>query len=319
MSDPMIVVGIDVAKATFDVALGAQGAVEQFANGEEGHDGLLAKLKDLPVELIVLEATGGYEFAVASALQAAGFSVAIINPRQARDFAKAMGYLAKTDRIDARMLAQMAEVLARHPDRDKIVKLLPSADLQRVQAIVSRRRQIVSMLVAEGNRLGTAHSAARKSIVAIIKALKKELGKTEAEITKHISKHHADLAALLGSVKGVGDTTISTLIAEVPELGKLTRREIGALVGVVPFNRDSGTMRGKRTIFGGRATVRRALYMATLVAVRFNPVMRAFYERLVQSGKPKKVALVASMRKLLTILNAMVRQNKPWDESLHFA
>ncbi|OGS97207.1 MAG: IS110 family transposase, partial [Gallionellales bacterium RBG_16_56_9] len=237
----------------------------------------------------------------------------------ARDFAKAMGYLAKTDRIDARMLAQMAEVLARHPDRDKIVKLLPSADLQRVQAIVSRRRQIVSMLVAEGNRLGTAHSAARKSIVAIIKALKKELGKTEAEITKHIAKHHADLAALLGSVKGVGDTTISTLIAEVPELGKLTRREIGALVGVVPFNRDSGTMRGKRTIFGGRATVRRALYMATLVAVRFNPVMRAFYERLVQSGKPKKVALVASMRKLLTILNAMVRQNKPWDESLHFA
>lgn len=319
MSNSKIVVGIEVAKDTIDVALGVQGIVGQFANATEGHDGLIAKLSGTPVELIVLEATGGYEFAVASALQAAGFPVAIINPRQARDFAKAMGYLAKTDRIDSRVLAQMAEVLARHPDRDKIIKPLPSADLQRIQAFVVRRRQIVAMLVAERNRLAMAHSAARKSIEAIIKALKKELGKTEAEIASHIAEHHADLAALLGSVKGVGDTTISTLIAEVPELGKLSRREIGALVGVAPLNRDSGTMRGKRAIFGGRATIRRALYMATLVAVRFNPVLHVFYERLVKSGTPKKVALVASMRKLLTILNAMVRHNKPWDESLHFA
>lgn len=319
MSDSKMVVGIDIAKETFDVAFGVNGAVEQFANSPEGHDGLIAKLNGTPVELIVLEATGGYEFAIACALQAAGFSVAIINPRQARDFAKAMGYLAKTDRIDSRVLAQMAEVLARHPDRDKIVKLLPSEDLQRIQAIVTRRRQIVTMLVMERNRLGTAHRAARKSIESIIKALNKELGKIETDIAEHIAKHHADLAALLNSVKGVGAATISTLIAEVPELGKLNRREISALVGVAPINRDSGTMRGKRTIFGGRATVRHALYMATLVAVRYNPVMRVFYERLVNAGKPKKVALVAGMRKLLTILNAMVKHNKSWDDSLHFA
>lgn len=288
MSNPMIVVGIDVAKETVDVAFGVNGSVEQFANNHEGHTDLIGKLRDAPIELIVLEATGGYEFAVASSLQAAGFPVAIINPRQARDFAKAMGYLAKTDRIDSHVLAQMADVLARHPDRDKLVKPLPSAELQRIQALVMRRRQMVTMLVAEGNRLGTAHSAARKSIVAVIKVLKKELGNTEKEIAQHIVEHHADLAALLGSVKGVGDATIATLIAEVPELGKLSRREIGALVGVVPFNRDSGTMCGKRTIFGGRATVRRALYMATLVAVRFNPVLRTFYTRLVQYPESQK-------------------------------
>lgn len=319
MSDSMMVVGIDIAKETFDVSFGAQGVIEQFANAPQGHDELIAKLNGTPVELIILEATGGYEFAVASALQAVGFPVAIINPRQARDFAKAMGYLAKTDRIDARVLAQMADVLSRHPDRDKIVKPLPSEELQRIQAIVTRRRQIVTMLVMEGNRLGTAHRAARKSIATIIKALKKELGNIETDIAEHIAKHHADLAALLNSVKGVGNATISTLIAEVPELGKLNRREISALVGVAPINRDSGTMRGKRTIFGGRASVRRALYMATLVAVRYNPVMRAFYERLVNAGKPKKVALVAGMRKLLTILNAMVKHHKSWDDSLHLA
>lgn len=318
MSNP-IAVGIDIAKETFDVAFGAAGVVEQFTNDTEGHDSLIARLSSVSVELIVLEATGGHEFAVASALQAAGFPVAIINPRQARDFAKAMGYLAKTDRIDARMLAQLADVLTRHPDRDKIVKPLPSAELQCLQALVVRRRQIVAMLVAERQRLSLAHSAARKSIEAIIKALKKELGRTEVALEKHVFKHHADLAALLGSVKGVGSATLSTLIAEVPELGHLSRREISALVGVAPVNRDSGQMRGKRAIFGGRASVRRVLYMATLVAVRFNPVLRAFYERLVKSGKPKKVALVACMRKLLTILNAMVKHGKIWDESLHFA
>jgi transposase len=181
-----------------------KGGVEQFANIPKGHDELIKKLSTSSVELIILEATGGYEFAVASALQAAGFPVAIINPRQARDFAKAMGYLAKTDRIDSRVLAQMAEVLARHPDRDKIVKPLPSEELQRIQAIVTRRRQLVTMLVMEGNRLGTAHRAARKSIANIIKALKKELGSTETDIAEHIAKHHADLAALLNSVKRGG-------------------------------------------------------------------------------------------------------------------
>ena len=317
MSDP-ITIGIDVAKETVEVAFGINGAVEQFTNEAEGHDSLIERLSGVAVELVVLEATGGYEIAIAGTLQVAGLPVAIINPRQARNFAKAMGYLAKTDRIDARALAQLADVLARHPDRNKIVKPLPCADLQHLQALVVRRRQLVAMLVAEHQRLAIAHQAARPSIETIIKALKQELGRAEAELAKHIDTHHADLAALLGSVKGIGSATTSTLIAEVPELGHLSRREIGALVGVAPMNRDSGVLRGKRMIYGGRASVRRALYMATLVAVRFNPVLRAFYERLVKTGKPKKVALVAAMRKLLTILNAMVKSGKSWDESLHF-
>lgn len=315
MSD-IVTVGIDVAKAGLDVALGSSGPVEHLANDLEGHDALVALLSGQSVELIVLEATGGYEFAVASALQAAGFPVAIINPRQARDFAKAMGYLAKTDRIDARVLAQLAEVLARHPERGKMVKPLPTAEAQQLQAWVVRRRQLVTMLVAERQRLTVAHHAARPSVAAIIAALKKELDRIETELQSHITRHHADLARLLNSVTGIGPATLAVLIAEVPELGRLSRREISALVGVAPRNRDSGTLRGKRTIFGGRATVRRALYMATLTAVRFNAVIRAFYQRLVHAGKPKKVALVASMRKLLTILNAIARSGTPWNESL---
>lgn len=315
----IITIGIDVAKASLDVALGPSGPVAHLANDLEGHDALVALLTGKAVALIVLEATGGYEFAVACTLQAAGFPVAIINPRQARDFAKAMGYLAKTDRIDARVLAQLAEVLARHPERDKLVKPLPSADAQQLQAWVVRRRQLVAMLVAERQRLAVAHPAARPSIETIIAALKQELDRTEGELQTHINTHHADLAQLLSSVTGIGPATLAVLIAEVPELGCLSRREIASLVGVAPRNRDSGTLRGKRTIFGGRATVRRALYMATLVAVRFNAVMRTFYQRLVDAGKPKKVALVASMRKLLTILNAMVKSGTAWNDSLHYA
>jgi len=241
------------------------------------------------------------------------------NPRQARDFAKAMGYLAKTDRIDACVLAQLAEVLRCHPDREKMVKPLPGEEQQHLQALVVRRRQLVSMLVAERQRLTTSHRVARQSIETIVKALKKELERTERDMERHISTHHTDLVALLGSVKGIGPTTTSTLIAEVAELGRLSRREISALVGVAPFNCDSGTLRGRRMVFGGRATVRRALYMAALVATRFNAVIRGFYERLILAGKPKKVAVVACMRKLLTILNAMVKSGKPWDESLHTA
>ncbi|CAN5902525.1 hypothetical protein BH20PSE1_BH20PSE1_25750 [soil metagenome] len=230
-----------------------------------------------------------------------------------------MGYLAKTDRIDACVLAQLAEVLRCHPDREKMVRPLPGEEQQHLQALVVRRRQLVSMLVAERQRLTTSHRVARQSIETIVKALKKELERTERDMERHISTHHTDLVALLGSVKGIGPTTTSTLIAEVAELGRLSRREISALVGVAPFNCDSGTLRGRRMVFGGRATVRRALYMAALVATRFNAVIRGFYERLILAGKPKKVAVVACMRKLLTILNAMVKSGKPWDESLHTA
>jgi len=309
-------VGVDVAKETLEVARSTGGAVQTFTN--EGHDALLAVLKKHPVALIVLEATGGYERGAALAVQEAGLPLAIVNPRQARDFARALGYLAKTDRIDALALTELARVLHRHPDREKLVKLLPDAEQRQLQALMARRRQLVSMLGSERNRLATSHKVARRSIQAI-KALKRQLEDIEGELARRIAHQHADLAALLSSVKGVGKTTVATLIADVPELGQLSRREISALIGVAPLARDSGLFRGRRTTFGGRAQVRCTLYMATLVATRHNPVIKRFYDRLVAAGKAKKVALVACMRKLLTILNAMVKSGKPWDESLHTA
>ncbi|MEX3937873.1 IS110 family transposase [Paraburkholderia phymatum] len=318
MPDPKpITVGIDVSKATLDVAIGVKTTPLSVSNKADGFDTLLEELARHRVALIVLEATGGLEMAVACVLQAAGYAVAVINPRQARDFARAMGKLAKTDRIDARILAQLGEVIERHPDREKFVKTLPTIEQQALAAIVARRRQLITMLVSERNRLALAHAQTRKSIETIIEALKDEIARIESEMGGHIHSHFADLSALLRTVKGVGDATISVVIAEVPELGKLTRREISSLIGVAPINRDSGTMRGKRTIFGGRGSVRRVLYMAALVAARHNPVIRLFYRRLVEAGKPKKVALVACMRKLLTILNAMVKAGRPWDASFH--
>ena len=318
MPEP-IHVGIDVAKDTLEVAFGAAAATQCFANDDEGHEALARALRSQPVELIVMEATGGYEASVACALQAQGFAVAVVNARQARDFAKAMGYLAKTDCIDARVLAALAAVLAKRPDREKVVRALPSEEQQRLHAMVLRRRQLVQMLVAERNRLATSHRAARHSIEALIKAIRKQVVQIEGDLASHVARHHAELAKLLQSTKGVGPHTCMALIADLPELGKLSAREISALVGLAPFNRDSGTMRGKRMIFGGRAPVRCALYMATLVAMRHNRVIRTFYQRLLEAGKPKKVAIVACMRKLLTILNAMVRTGRKFDETYHFA
>lgn len=318
MPEP-IVVGIDIAKQTFDAAIGVAGSIETFANDDGGHDALLVKLAGQTVDLIVMEATGGLERDLACALQAAGFAVAVVNPRQARDFAKAMGYLAKTDRIDAKALAELAQVLSRHPERQRFVSVLPTPEQQILQALVARRRQLVAMRVAEHQRLSTSHAAARKSIEAMIEAIRAQLDEVEADLARHIDTHHADLAQRLASVRGIGPATTASLIAEVPELGRLSRREISALIGVAPFNRDSGQMRGKRAIFGGRAHVRRGLYMAALAAIRFNAAIKHFYNRLVAAGKPKKVAIVACMRKLLTILNAMVRTGKSWDDSLHSA
>lgn len=312
-----IVVGIDIAKETFDVAIGVTGSITSFPNDDSGHEALLAQLKEHTVDLIVMEATGGLELPLACALQAAGFVVTIINPRQARDFAKAMGRLAKTDRIDAQVLAELAHVLSRHPERERFVRPLPTPEQQKLSALVARRRQLVTMLTAERQRLSSSHAAIRKSIEAIILAIRAQIDEVEGELAQHISSHHANLAQQLASVRGIGSTTVATLIADLPELGRLSRRRISALVGVAPFNRDSGQSRGKRTIFGGRSQVRRGLYMATLVAIRFNKVIKHFYNRLVAAGKPKKVAIVACMRKLLTILNAIARSGKPWDESLH--
>jgi transposase len=314
-----VFIGIDVSRDTLEVGSSAKPATWRHGNDGAGIEALTAELLALAPELVVLEATGGYEFEAACALQAAGLAVAVVNPRQARDFARAMGALAKTDSLDARMLAGFARVLYQHPERERFVKPLADAELQRLQALVLRRRQLVGMLTAERQRLRLSHASARPSIERTIEFLKAQVADLEADSAEHVRAHHAALAQALSSVKGVGPATLATLLAELPELGTLCRRRIAALVGVAPLNRDSGQMRGQRTIWGGRADVRRTLYMATLVAVRHSPVFKAFYARLVAAGKPKKVALVAAMRKLLTVLNAIARSGRPWDESLHSA
>lgn len=308
-------VGIDVAKDDFEAAIGAE--VHAFANEVAGFDALLARLKPLAVKLVVLEATGGYEAQLVFALQAAGYDVAVINPRQGREFARSMGYLAKTDRIDAAVLAQFAAVIDAHPKRQSFIQPLPDPGREHLAALVTRRRQLNEMLVAERNRLQLSHRASRKSIELIIKALQKQLDDIDGEMTRLMKERHGDLMALLESAKGIGDATAAMLIGHVPELGRLTNRQISKLVGVAPLNRDSGKHRGRRMIQGGRRHVRTALYMPTVAAIRHNRVIRAFFERLVAAGKPKMVALVACMRKLLVILNAMVKSGTAWDESRH--
>ena len=316
-SDDRVTVGIDVAKATLEVAISGHAKTLAFANDEAGCAALLAELSGRSVALVLFEATGGFELPCATALQLAGLAVAVINPRQARDFARAMGHLAKTDRIDATVLADMARTLLARGDLSKLVKPLPNAQQLELQGLVTRRRQLMAMKLAEDHRMKMPGVRQRRSLNTIIKALDRELARVDKDLQAFVGTNHAELAALLDSVKGVGKATISTLLAEVPELGKLSGREVSALVGVAPINRDSGTMRGKRSIFGGRPDVRRVLFMAALVASRHNPVIKAFYQRLLAAGKPKKVALVACMRKLLTILNAMVRSGKPWNQALH--
>ena len=316
-SDDRLSVGIDVAKATLEVAISGHAKTLAFANDEAGCAALLAELSGRSVALVLFEATGGFELPCATALQLAGLAVAVINPRQARDFARAMGHLAKTDRIDATVLADMARTLLARGDLSKLVKPLPDAQQLELQGLVTRRRQLMAMKLAEDHRMKMPGVRQRRSLNTIIKALDRELARVDKDLQAFVGTNHAELAALLDSVKGVGKATISTLLAEVPELGKLSGREVSALVGVAPINRDSGTMRGKRSIFGGRPDVRRVLFMAALVASRHNPVIKAFYQRLLAAGKPKKVALVACMRKLLTILNAMVRSGKPWNQALH--
>ncbi len=314
-----VFIGIDVSKDTLEVASSAQASSWQAVNDTAGIEALSTQLLAMAPALVVLEATGGYEFEAACALQAAGLDVAVVNPRQARDFARAMGALAKTDSLDARMLAAFARVLHQHPERSRFIKPMADEALQRLQALVLRRRQLVGMLTSERQRLRMSHASARPSIERTIEFLKAQIHDMEAEAGEHVRAHHGALAAALSSVKGVGAATVSTLLAELPELGQLCRRRIAALVGVAPLNRDSGQMRGQRSIWGGRADVRKTLYMATLVAVRHSPVFKAFYERLVAAGKPKKVALVAAMRKLLTTLNAIAKSGKHWEEPLHVA
>ncbi len=320
MSASSVVVGIDVSKAHVDVSvLGAKLDVQRFDNQAQGHSALTAVFKPLDVALVVMEATGGYEAELACALQAAGLPVAVVNPRQARDFAKSMGRLAKTDKVDARMLAEFAAVLLRRDDLARFLRPLVDDQQQWLAALVTRRRQLLSMLLSERQRLQSTPTGLHPSIEAIVAAIKAQLDDIEAQMVAHVDDHFAELDTVLQSASGIGPVASATLIAELPELGRLNRREIAALVGIAPMANDSGSSKGRRRIQGGRFDVRRVLYMAALTASRRNPVIKVFYDRLLAAGKLPKVALVACMRKLLTTLNAMVRTNKPWDNSPHAA
>ena len=309
-------VGIDVAKATLELSIGAGGRTRTFANEPEGQAALLQTLResDKEVSLVVLEATGRLELEVACLLQAEGYAVAVVNPKAARDFAKSIGALAKTDAIDARVLAQMAAALANDPQLlARHVRALPSNARRELDALVGRRRQLMTMLVAERLRLMSAHPKVRASLGAMCAAL-------EAQIAEHIAQHEAATEALLRTMPGIGPTSAACLIANLPELGRLNRQQISALVGVAPFANDSGTHRGRRTIRGGRFELRRVLYMAAMAAIRHaNPVIAPFYERLRAAGKNHKVALVACIRKMLGILNTMLRTGTKFDPALHRA
>ena len=320
MSVLSVTVGIDVAKAHVDVCvLGVASGVQRFANDADGHSALTAALLPLGAGLVVMEATGGYEAALACALQASGLPVAVLNPRQARDFARSMGRLAKTDAVDARMLAEMAAVLVHRVHLARYLRPVADECQQWLAALVTRRRQLLAMLGSERQRLQITNRKLHPSIEAIITVIKAQLDDLETQMVGHVREHFGELDGLLQSTNGIGPVASATLIAQLPELGRLNRREIAALVGVAPMSNDSGNRKGRRRVQGGRFEIRRVLYMATLTAARYNPVIRAFYERLKAAGKLPKVALVACMRKLLTMLNAMVRTGKPWDASLHSA
>ena len=304
-----------MCKQHLDVCLGT--LEQRVVNEASGWSELIAKCKAADVDLVVLEATGGYERGVVCALQDAGITVARVNPRQARDFAKSMGVLAKTDQVDARTLRDFADVLARHKDRAKYITPLLDEHRRQLAELMTRRRQLVDMRVAEGNHLEHAGKRSVRSITSVLKTLDKQLAAIDREIDGHIDRHFKDQRTLLDSVKGVGPVTILTLTAALPELGKLGRRQIAKLVGVAPLANDSGPRTGKRRIWGGRADVRAVVYMAALVAMKHNPAIKVFHSRLIAAGKPKKVAIVACMRKLLTILNAMLRDQKLWDAAKH--
>jgi transposase len=311
MTHPPVFVGIDVSKAQLDIAL-RPGEIYSLPNNEGGFAQVLAQLKAVSPTLVVLEATGGLEVPLTGALAAARLPVVVVNPRQVRDFAKATGQLAKTDAIDAQVLARFAEAIRPAP------RPLPDEQTQALAALVTRRQQLIDMLIAEKNRLASARPSIRKNLRAHIAWLERAVQQADTDLAEAIrqSPLWREKDELLRSVPGIGPVLTTTLLANLPELGTLTQKQIAALVGVAPLNRDSGTLRGRRTVWGGRAHVRTVLYMAAIVATRFNPVIRAFYHRLCAVGKAKKVALVACMRKLLIIVNAMLKHRSSWNPTL---
>lgn len=314
----LLCVGIDVSKDRLDVACIPEMVLScaACANDAAGHAALVQMLKTLGPRLIVIEATGGYHRLLAAALGAANLPLVIVNPRQVRDFARAMGVLAKTDKIDALVLARFGEKI--NPQ----LRPLPDAQSSAFSDLLSRRRQLVEMRTCELNRRGQCIDAkVKSSINAVLKTIERQITLIEQDLDDQIKgsplwQHKVDL---LSSVPGIGAVVARTLLVDLPELGAVSRQKIAALVGVAPLNRDSGTMRGKRMVWGGRAVVRRTLYIAALVAARYNPVLSGYYQRLVAGGKAKKLALIAVLRKLLVILNAMIRTNTPWRNTIEIA
>jgi transposase len=303
-----VFVGIDVAKDHLDIAIRPNEKVWTVQNDEKGIEELVSQLKDDQPELVVMEATGGLEMNVASALSIVGIPVAVINPRQVRDFAKSTGKLAKTDTLDAKVLAHFAEAI--HPE----ARFLSDEQARQLKALVGRRRQLIEMIVSEKNRSHSCYKNVLDKVLDHIAWLEESLEELDKELAQviHDSAVWREKDLLLESVPGIGKITSGVILASLPELGTLDRKKIAALVGVAPFNRDSGTMRGKRSIWGGRAHVRCILYMATLSATRYNPVIKRFYNRLIEAGKTPKVALTACMRKLLVIINSMIRYSTTW-------
>jgi transposase len=309
MDHKQVFVGIDVSKKHLDVSVRPGDEFFRVSNDDPGIADLVQRLIDSHPQLILLEASGGYEILAAAALRQADLPAQIINPRQVREFARSTGKLAKTDKIDASVLAHFAQLL------QPPLRPWPEAQQQELAALMTRRRQLVEMVVMEKNRLATAWSPkVRKSLQVHLQALQEQLNELEQDLNDFIRRTPLYLAKdqLLQTVPGVGALTSQSLMAWLPELGTLNRKQIAALVGVAPFNRDSGHMRGLRTVWGGRKQIRSSLYMATIAACRFNPAIQNFYQRLLQAGKRKKVALTACMRKLLTILNAVLKHQQPW-------
>lgn len=311
MEAPLIFVGIDVCKAQLDVSIRPTAQSLSVTNDKAGIQVLIKHCKKLQPELVVLESTGGLERQIMTALIRAEIAVVMANPRQVRDFAKSTGQLAKTDRIDAAVLAHYAEAIRPKP------RPLPDELTLELRALTARRRQVIAMIVAEKNRLATASRAIKKRITAHIAYLERELDEADHDLDRFIEKHPLwkENQEILCSTPSIGPVSSRTLIAELPELGTLGRKQISALVGLAPFPRDSGTLKGHRTIWGGRASVRSALFMATLSAIRMNPIIRTFYKRLKATGKAPKVCLVACMHKLLIILNAMLKNKSRWSEN----
>ncbi len=302
-------VGIDVSKSVLDVSLYPIGKTWQVEYSPPGITALAEELADLGPAVVVVEATGGLEMSLTAALGAAGLPVAVVNPKRVRDFARATGRLAKTDKLDAQVLAQFGAMV--RPQ----IRPLPDATRQELRALVTRRQQLLEMITAEKNRLRRTTPGIRHRIEVNIQFLREQLKELDRDLGDFLksSPLWQEEAMVLRSVPGIGPVVTATLIARLPELGSLNCKQVAALVGVAPFNRDSGTFRGKRKVWGGRGALRTALYMATLVATRHNPILQAFYQRLCATGKPKKVALVACMRKLLVILNSMIKHHRTWN------